>query len=86
MAAVAFHFDYRSPYSYLAMTQIRDLDLTLHRFDVIGVMKRVGNTPTTITCKVKGRYANADEVFHLAHQDRSAWSFLAEVRPYRESW
>ncbi|WP_298285007.1 2-hydroxychromene-2-carboxylate isomerase [Novosphingobium sp.] len=57
---MAFHFDYRSPYSYLAMTQIGDLDLTLHPFDVIDVMKRVGNTPTTITCKVKGHYANAD--------------------------
>ena len=30
--------------------------------------------------------ASADEIFHLAHQDRSAWSFLAEVRPYRETW
>lgn len=30
--------------------------------------------------------AIADEVFHLAHQDRSAWTFLAEVRPYRENW
>ncbi|TFU06286.1 SDR family NAD(P)-dependent oxidoreductase [Polymorphobacter arshaanensis] len=30
--------------------------------------------------------AIADEVYHLAHQDRSAWSFLAEVRPYRENW
>jgi NAD(P)-dependent dehydrogenase (short-subunit alcohol dehydrogenase family) len=30
--------------------------------------------------------AIADEVWHLAHQDRSAWSFLAEVRPYRETW
>jgi 2-hydroxychromene-2-carboxylate isomerase len=60
VAAVAFHFDYRSPYSYLALTQIRDLELSLHPFDVIDVMKRVGNTPTTITCKVKGQYANAD--------------------------
>ncbi len=60
MAAVAFHFDYRSPYSYLAMTQIDDLDLTLHPFDVIDVMKRVGNTPTTIICKVKGEYAGKD--------------------------
>ena len=60
MAAVAFHFDYRSPYSYLAMTQTRDIDLTLHPFDVIDVMKRVGNTPTTITCKVKGEYASID--------------------------
>jgi hypothetical protein len=30
--------------------------------------------------------AIADEIYHLAHQDRSAWSFLTEVRPYRESW
>jgi NADP-dependent 3-hydroxy acid dehydrogenase YdfG len=28
----------------------------------------------------------ADEVFHLAHQPRDAWSFLAEVRPYHEPW
>lgn len=60
MAAVEFHFDYRSPYSYLAMTQIGDIDLTLLPFDVIDVMKRVGNTPTTITCKAKGEYASID--------------------------
>ena len=60
MAAVEFHFDYRSPYSYLAMTQTGDIDLTLHPFDVIDVMKRVGNTPTTITCKAKGAYASVD--------------------------
>lgn len=28
----------------------------------------------------------ASEVFHLAHQPRDAWSFLAEVRPFREVW
>ena len=28
----------------------------------------------------------AAEVFHLAHQPRDAWSFLAEVRPFRETW
>jgi NAD(P)-dependent dehydrogenase (short-subunit alcohol dehydrogenase family) len=28
----------------------------------------------------------AQEVWHLAHQPRSAWSFLAEVRPYAENW
>ena len=28
----------------------------------------------------------ASEVFHLAHQPRDAWSFLAEVRPFREPW
>jgi NAD(P)-dependent dehydrogenase (short-subunit alcohol dehydrogenase family) len=30
--------------------------------------------------------AIADEAWHLAHQDRSAWSFLSEIRPYREPW
>ena len=28
----------------------------------------------------------ADEIFHLAHQPRDAWSFLAEVRPFHELW
>ncbi len=28
----------------------------------------------------------ADEVYHLAHQPRGAWSFNVEVRPYGESW
>ena len=28
----------------------------------------------------------ADEVWHLAHQPKSAWTFLAEVRPYAENW
>lgn len=28
----------------------------------------------------------AGEVFHLAHQPRDAWSFLAEVRPFHEQW
>ena len=28
----------------------------------------------------------AEEVFHLAHQPRDAWSFLAEVRPFHETW
>ena len=30
--------------------------------------------------------AIADEVWHLAHQPRSAWSFNVELRPFRESW
>lgn len=28
----------------------------------------------------------AGEAFHLAHQPRDAWSFLAEVRPFHEPW
>tara|TARA_Y100000780_G_scaffold85419_1_gene77421 strand:- start:489 stop:1190 length:702 start_codon:yes stop_codon:yes gene_type:complete len=30
--------------------------------------------------------AIAGEVLHLIHQPRSAWSFLAEIRPFGESW
>ncbi len=30
--------------------------------------------------------AIADEVFHVAHQDRSTWSFDVELRPYGERW
>jgi len=28
----------------------------------------------------------ADQIWHIAHQPRSAWSFLSEVRPYCEEW
>jgi short-subunit dehydrogenase len=28
----------------------------------------------------------ADEAWHIAHQPRSAWSFLVEVRPHAENW
>src|SRR5690606_1891827 len=30
--------------------------------------------------------AIADEIYHLAHQPRGAWSFLAEVRPFHAPW
>jgi NAD(P)-dependent dehydrogenase (short-subunit alcohol dehydrogenase family) len=30
--------------------------------------------------------AIADEAWHVTQQDRSAWSFQVEIRPYRESW
>lgn len=30
--------------------------------------------------------AIADEIWHVAHQDRSAWSFNVEVRPFCEAW
>ncbi len=30
--------------------------------------------------------AIADEIFHVAHQDRSAWSFNVELRPFGETW
>src|SRR5882672_5829468 len=30
--------------------------------------------------------AIADEIWHVAHQDRSAWSFNVELRPFGETW
>ena len=30
--------------------------------------------------------AIADEMFHVAHQDRSTWSFNVELRPFGEIW
>jgi NAD(P)-dependent dehydrogenase (short-subunit alcohol dehydrogenase family) len=30
--------------------------------------------------------AIAEEAWHLTQQDRSAWSFLVELRPYAETW
>lgn len=30
--------------------------------------------------------AIADEIWHVVNQDRSAWSFNVEVRPYQETW
>ena len=30
--------------------------------------------------------AIAEEIWHVAHQDRTAWSFNVELRPYGETW
>jgi hypothetical protein len=30
--------------------------------------------------------AIAEEIWHVVHQDRSAWSFNVEVRLFRETW
>ena len=30
--------------------------------------------------------AIAEEMYHVAHQDRSTWSFLVELRPFGENW
>ena len=39
--------------------------------------------PDDFFCKPS---AIADEIFHVAHQDRSAWSFDVELRPHHENW
>jgi len=59
---IELFYDFRSPYSYLAFTQLRemDVDITLRPMRVLEVMEAVGNVPTTLTCAAKGRYARAD--------------------------
>ncbi|MEM7249877.1 MAG: SDR family NAD(P)-dependent oxidoreductase [Pseudomonadota bacterium] len=42
-----------------------------------------GDRPDEIFCEPS---AIADEVFHVAHQHRSAWSFDVEIRPDIETW
>ena len=62
MAALDFYFDYRSPYAYLAQSQVRRLgvEVAYRPFEILGLMDRVGNVPTSITCKAKNRYLGAD--------------------------
>jgi 2-hydroxychromene-2-carboxylate isomerase len=59
---VEFFYDFRSPYSYLAFAQLREMDveIALRPMQILKVMERVGNVPTTITCAAKGRYARVD--------------------------
>jgi 2-hydroxychromene-2-carboxylate isomerase len=59
---IEFFYDFRSPYSYLAFTQLRgmDVDIALRPMKVLKLMEKVGNVPTTITCAAKGRYARVD--------------------------
>jgi 2-hydroxychromene-2-carboxylate isomerase len=62
MAALEFYFDYRSPYAYLAQTQVRQLgaDIAWRPFEILQLMDKVGNVPTSITCKPKGQYLGKD--------------------------
>lgn len=59
---IEFFYDFRSPYSYLAFTQVRgmDVEIALRPMQILKVMEAVGNVPTTITCAAKGRYARID--------------------------
>ena len=62
MAVLDFYFDYRSPYAYLAQTQVRALgaEIAWRPFEILQLMDKVGNVPTSITCKPKGKYLGAD--------------------------
>jgi 2-hydroxychromene-2-carboxylate isomerase len=62
MDPIDFFFDFVSPYSYLAHSQLGTLDapVRLAPFAVLELMKLVNNTPTTVTCPVKRAYAGKD--------------------------
>ena len=57
-----FYFDFRSPYSYLANTQLPTLgvEVAYRPFEILGLMNEVGNVPTSVTCKPKSNYLGAD--------------------------
>lgn len=59
---IEFFYDFRSPYSYMAYSQLSgmDVDIALRPMKVLKVMELVGNVPTTLTCAAKGRYARVD--------------------------
>ncbi len=62
MKKLDFYFDYRSPYSYLALSQLRqtNVDIVFHPFEIGALMKLVGNVPTSLTCASKNRYVMTD--------------------------
>lgn len=61
-ATLEFFFDFRSPYSYLANTQLPSLgvEVAYRPFEILGLMEQVGNVPTSIICKPKSKYLGAD--------------------------
>jgi 2-hydroxychromene-2-carboxylate isomerase len=65
-SSIDFYFEFPSPYAYLAHTQLPRIaaehgaTIVYHPFRILELMKIVGNRPTTIECKNKGKYAGAD--------------------------
>jgi short-subunit dehydrogenase len=51
--------------------------------DLAWTRKRWADAPDAFFIKPT---AIAEEIWHVAHQDRSAWSFNVEVRPFGETW
>src|SRR5713226_3737014 len=60
--------------AYVLIDAVIDLEWTRKRFP--DAPNEFFITPTAI----------AEEIWHVAHQDRCAWSFNVEVRPFRENW
>lgn len=63
---VDFYFDFVSPYTYLAQTQLPALEertgarFRLWPMHLLNLMKQVGNVPTTVICGNKLKYATQD--------------------------
>ena len=60
--------------AYVLIDAVIDLEWTRKRFP--DAPNEFFITPAAI----------ADEIWHVAHQDKCAWSFNVEVRPFRETW
>ncbi|WP_413791128.1 MULTISPECIES: 2-hydroxychromene-2-carboxylate isomerase [unclassified Pseudomonas] len=62
MSTLDFYFDYRSPYSFLALSQLRKMNVKIafRPIELGDLMGRVGNVPTSLTCESKGRYVMTD--------------------------
>lgn len=62
MNRLEFFFDFGSPYSYLAHSQLDGLgaDVVFRPMRVLKVMELVGNQPTTLQSQAKFRYAHKD--------------------------
>jgi 2-hydroxychromene-2-carboxylate isomerase len=57
---VEFLLDYRSPYAYLANTQMKTLTSAVYTpIDILAVMNKVNNQPSPL-CPPKARYARLD--------------------------
>jgi len=58
---VQFMLDYRSPYAYLASTQMRSMGALIkyEPIEIVSVMKRVNNQPSPM-CPPKAKYAGLD--------------------------
>src|SRR5438067_9797758 len=60
--------------AYVMIDAVIDLEWTRKRF---------ADAPDDFFIKPA---AIADEIWHVVHQDRSAWSFNVDVRPFGETW
>jgi 2-hydroxychromene-2-carboxylate isomerase len=65
---VQFVLDYRSPYAYLANTQMASLGVQIdyEPVDILSVMKKVNNQPTPM-CPPKAKYAGLDAMRWATH-------------------